>query len=346
MPSVQTAFGPIVEPGWPSTLPKPDIADKFVAGAALGAQMNLKRQNLERQLQELALKNQNLEFQHYNDTRNFLLKQSLGEERNDIARQRMEGWREQALMSNERLNQELALHQREQDRKEQNADMKWMQEDAKYRAAQIPYELDKEGVERGTAEWLKRYNEKRSGIYGLPNAVSTAIDRNAFNAYNVDAERARKAEIDKEKAYYRDVQDKVWGDGITTDLNPIFHPEQYDKELKGTYGFRKPTGNIIIGKVKTPSGEVKKRVINPSVLTEMNKRWYELEAEKQKIGKPVIDPHVGVYPGRPETDQEKATRILRDTTNDERTQLAAKALIDPEATQAEKNQARIILQGR
>src|SRR5678815_368265 len=224
--------------------------------------------------------------------------------------------------------------------------MKWMQEDAKYRAAQIPFELDKEGVQRGTSEWLKRYNEKRSGIYGLPNAVSTAIDRNAFNAYNMDSKQLQKAEIDKEKAFYRDVQDQVWGDGITTDLNPIFHPEQYTKELKGLYGFRKPTGNIVIGKVKMPSGQVIDRAINPKVLTDMNKRWQDLEKEKQNIGKPINDPHVGVYHNRPETDEEKATRLLSDTTNDERTHMAAKALIDPEATPQEKTQARMILQGR
>lgn len=330
-----TAFGPLVEPGWPD-LKGPDIAEKFLAGAALGANINAKQKALENQLALYSLRAQGAENLNEIREKQYELardKMMLGNQvawaNVDLAQQRVQGMltnqeqlralaSDKVQIANDRLQEEINNNRKKWDR--------WnSQQKAQSQMMGIEAQVLGEGLTPGTEEYKRRVTQLSSNFAGqLSPSVYNGVQRTLFMNNNAAWQQKRTAVLDQEKAFRDDIKDNVWGDGITTDLRPILHPEQFPHPKKGNWwsGYETDPNSIEIP-AKDPTGMPYQRPVAIKTLQDMKKRYEELQKTKSQIGTGINRPDLGVYTDHVETPDEKANRILQ----------------DPEATDEERNAA-------
>src|SRR5262245_32119069 len=101
-------YGPLVEPGWPSTLPSaPDLGQKFLSGFAMGSEINRRKQQLEQQLEKMALENKRMEINQDLREREFQFKMGQAETMNQFRQQQLESRLGQADFMNWYRQQQL-----------------------------------------------------------------------------------------------------------------------------------------------------------------------------------------------------------------------------------------------
>jgi hypothetical protein len=330
----QTAFGPLVEPGWPSSLPgPPDLGKIFLNAAYLGSEMSRKKQQLENQLQLYALKAQQSEGQMALQEQKFGLAQQAMDLRHekdvqDIEKTRdamQRGWeslglREQQLDINKSREDRIAEHQKKI-------------ADGALGALQTQGEMGgKDPLDPGyVTDYYSTLIKNTGG--NLPPATVNSILRNVKNDRNQKLAQAEKANADELKYFQERVGSELYGNPKITNPDPYLHPEKYGDEPKPqTWSDwfqgapRQTTGNKLIP-IRDPStGKViDTRKASVDDLTRYNKEYRDIVARGQKLPRQEADPSLGVYPVNdlPRNDYERALRWRNDATADPKVRAAA-----------------------
>lgn len=306
MPS--TAFGPLVEPGWPN-LPQSDLGTKFVNAFAIGTEISRRKQALENQLAGMALKAQAMENQT-----------QLREMQFGLAQQRLEFDRDKALQNaefaRERLgmaDQTLGLRQAMFDAKQQKLS------DAAEGTANLfnaEASLAEEGIHPGDKNFEAEYLRRISNT-GAPPSVISAAARTALSNHYAQV-RNRERDFDAQmKAFRERFGAEVFGNPMIQDVSVLGDPKSLpdDTTTTGVWPFRetKPTGKKLVSSVD-PSGVALNKPVSLSVLEKYKKQYDQLIAGKNDI--PLTHDHsdLGVYSQPANTMRERAQRIQSDPT--------------------------------
>ena len=306
MPS--TAFGPLVEPGWPD-LKGPDMGQKFLAGAALGAEMNRRKQALENQLALYALKAQQMENQN-----------SIRERQFELATQVADWKHEKDVQGLNDASRRIDLARDGMDLREQAFNFKTEKERQRQEGVAGIFnalsELDAEGIKPGDPNYEREVLSRTAPFAATaPSAVVNNVQRNALNKHNDAIKQSRIAFDSEQRQFYNDIGRVLYGGNtLTQNLDPILHPEKLPDETSGGIGGwsigpykNKPTGNKI---VTGPDG--KKATVSMKDINDLKKRWDAITARRNSIPSPVDRADLGVFKDQPITLQQKAERALID----------------------------------
>lgn len=331
MPAVQTAFGPIVEPGWPD-LKGPDMGAKFLSGAYIMGNINAKRQELENKMAMYALKMQQMEGED-----------SLKEKRYQLA--------VDTLQSNiQHKDQMLELQGRGADAKDAMVQLALNKFDQRNAGDKAMFD-----AATNVLTTVPKDDER------FPNAFLQAVTSNArdadpakarmliqtnVNDYNINANRQDTALAHREKMLLDKIGSKLYGDPTLHFTDPIEHPELYPEEMTGggstwsnikKWATGQPYGEdegppkksgIRTGSVTLPTGDTKEVKFKTTDLTELTKQWQALQKAKDKRLPTVDMPEYGVYAKPADSPRERAQRILADPDSDPAKRQAAQFWLD------------------
>jgi hypothetical protein len=307
MPSVQSAFGPIVEPGWPSTLPgAPDLHGALMSAIQLKTQMNLKQQQLENQAMLYASRYENSERAR-----------ELAGMKFEQQRQ-VDQWNHEKTLANEdykyRQLDDLNTHRervyelRELDQKRQNTetDLKIQKYEEGKKGAQylrdVEAQLYREGLSEEDAAYWPRRTELLQLIPGdakYPSSELSAANRLAKYKSNVRGFDKRKQLKEDYEAWQKDMGNTVWGTEQLTDPWPVFYPKDLKPQMTGggwdpPFGRKeqKPTGKLIVN-TWGPDGAYEKYV-DPAELRRLRQEHRALEERKKRISPQFNDPTLNI----------------------------------------------------
>lgn len=279
---------PLVEPGWPSSLPKgPDIAGKFMSAFAIGSQVNARQRQLENQLAAMSLRERQMELNH-----------ELQRDKYDLAVQKLQ-------MSNEVANARLALQAEDNalDRKKYDLAFNKVMDiqEAKEGLIDAEAQLAAEGLKPGDKKYMARFNELTAPFIGkVPNNIFKSIYSRAENNQKGAAALHQRYYDSEYKHFLDDASSTLYGNDNppNPDLTPILHPEVLDVEetkVGGNWwsGYQyKPTGNKIIPYTDR-AGVAKERPVSVADLNRLKNRYNELMKIKSELA-PVDEPSMPI----------------------------------------------------
>lgn len=325
MPAVQTAFGPIVEPGWPD-LKGPDMGAKFLSGAYIMGNINAKRQALENQMAQYALKIQGMEQENSLKEKKYELDKQALEQRGDVG-----FWR--ADIAERRLGLQGDIAQSVVDEKQKKIDGNR----AVINAVTSMYQ---DGIGKDDP----RYGDElpRRVISASPYA-DQALIRQVLQAnlgdYNLNANRQDQALIHREKMFLDKMGSKLYGDPTLHLTGPIEDPSQYPEEKTGgsyfgPFGlptFKKSKEELTgyrTGTITLPSGETVEKKFKTTDLTTLAKEWKAIQEAKSKRLPSVDLPSFGIYSKPAASAAERSRRIVADPDEDPQKRAAAQFYLD------------------
>lgn len=318
MPS--SSFGPLVEPGWPSTLPKgPDLGHAFLSAFAIGSQVNARQRSLENQLAMMSLREKQMEYnqQHREDMYN-------------LAVQKMEN---QNIFQARRL--ELAAEDNALDRKKYEFAFNKVldQQEAKEGLINAQATLAAEGLKFGDKGYIERFNQLTAPFIGrVPNNTLNAFMRMIYNNHNGAATQQQRFYDSEYKHFIDDAASTLYGNDNppNPDLTPILHPEMYQvqkEKVSGNwwsgYEYKNTDRKIIPYTDKV--GQPKQREVKISDIDRLNKRYQELMKMKDNLAPKVDDPDLGVSS---KTLTERAQQALNDPSASEEAKAAARKILN------------------
>lgn len=307
MPAISTPFGPLVEPGWPSTLPEgANVGAKFMAGAALGAQINARQRQLENQLAQYSLKAQQNEYdrQHDRDMYNLAV-EKMGMQ-NAFTEQRLALSAEDNKMQAQRNEDlyRLGLRSREDaEAKTQLAITKYNDVlEGRGEFVNTLATLSSEGLYPGMKGYDTEFNKLMGPVsQKVPTQLLNAWQKGVYNNHNYSASKEIQDYVRQNELFRKKVADTVWG-SLDTDLNPILHPEMLPKEADKTEGGwfgtgygatkRTPTGRVL---VTNASGTIKDRPVFLKDLEGLKTEYDELMKRYRNLPTQVNKPEIGVW---------------------------------------------------
>jgi hypothetical protein len=315
MESVQTAFGPLVSPGWPTTMgEQPDFAKSLLGGFAMAATLKGKQAQLQNQMAQYALKMQAMDHDMANDKiRNEIAVQRLvnttenQRQRLELAKDTAEAVGERSKAREERLWAAEDRLQSVVDTKEKD---KAQGEEASFNLNMLPQRMADEGIETGTETWYNQARDRSAkDLSQLPPQLRKAAESNLYRKYKDDRDFKLKQLESDERAFAHQYGRAVTGDDLNIDTYPMDHPEQLPDEKKGGYlgSFLpslggKPTGNKLI---KGKDGE--DRPIAVQRLNEFKKKYESLIKRRENMGPKVVRPDLGLYDI---DDNKKTVRVI------------------------------------
>jgi hypothetical protein len=297
MASVPSAFGSLVEPGWPSTLPGgPDLTSAFMSAAQLKAQTNAKQQQLMNQLASYALRAQNLEHDREMDQKKFELAQQAQEIRNfsevndaKNAAARLAYQYEAMGARNERdkLNYDL--------RAKKDTDRIVGQQGL----ARIRNDAHNLGYQEGTQEFRNYVDAHVNEIEGLiPSSELKQTLKPIYKDENANIKAIRTALFQDKANLDADIKKEVWANSKMTGTDPVDRPDLVPDEMTGQDFFGRGgtrTGRKQIKTYNEMTGEETVNYIDATRLQELHNRRMKLIDDEKKLPKYRNDPAMGVY---------------------------------------------------
>lgn len=320
MPAVQTAFGPIVEPGWPD-LKGPDMGAKFLSGAYIMGNINAKTQALQNQMAQYALKAQGLEQENALNEKKFALAQQGQEQKYDMANWRADIAERRLQLGGDAFN---LTAQKYEDRITGNQAMIGA-------AASLAQDGIGKDDPRYPDEFLRRVTA--ASAKGDPSVYHQLVQSN-INDYNINANRQDAVLQRQEKMLLDKIGSKLYGDPTLHLTGPIEHPENYPEETSGggwgwgnfglpTYKAGEEKTGYRTGSITLPTGDEKPVKFKTTDITSLAKEWQALQQAKSKR-LPVVDmPSLGIYSKPASTPGERADRIIADPNSSEQAKEAA-----------------------
>lgn len=337
MPAVQTAFGPLVEPGWPD-LKGPDLGAKFLSGAYIMGNINAKRQELENKIAALSLK-------------------SMSDEADNARKDGMYQLAVERLQSsNQFKDQEIQLRTQAGEARDARVQLAFDKFDQRNAGNKALFD-----AANNVLTTIPKDDER------FPNAFVQAVTNNARDAdpamyrtliktniddYNLNANRQNTALVHQEKMLLDKIGSRLYGDPTLHLTDPIEHPELYPEEMTGggstwsnikkwatgqSYGEDEGPphkSGIRTGSITLPSsGETKEVKFKTTDLTELTKQWKALQAAKDKRLPTVDMPEYGVYAKPANNTAERVQRILDDPDSPPDKRQAAQAWRDAHTDQ-------------
>lgn len=281
-----TAFGPLVEPGWPN-LQGPDLARNFLSGAQLGASINAKQRALENQLAGLTLKAQAMEYDHELDRAKFGLAQD---------KLQMQADRNAALLDIAHAN--LGL-------REQTANLAVTKYndlvEGKSGLVEAQAILDSEHLHPGDEGYIERFNQLTAPIIGkVPTSTLNAVQRSVYNNNNAAIKEKQQYLNSDTKHFTSEASGILYGNAnpVNPDLTPVIDYEKLPNKWSGGGWFGgdvkiDPTVKLV------PQTDGTEREVAVSELRRLNARYKELDGIRQSLAKRhVVDrPDLGVHGG-------------------------------------------------
>jgi hypothetical protein len=290
MPSVQTSFGPLVEPGWPSTLPgQPDISKNFLSGFQLAATVKGKQLALQNQLANYSLKMQQMQNEDEMSKAKYELAVARLASSNDIARERLDFQRDRAsTLADFAMQRENRLQSVIDDKVKTKAES----EDASFNLNLLPSQLAEEGYQKGTNEYYNQWRARAApDLSKLPTSLRKSAEANALKEYKDSRDFQLKMLESDEKAFAHDYGRVVQsGDDLNINLAPMLHPETLEPETTGWFWDKKKTGKVVVG--TTPEG--KPRTTTMDELNKFKTRYQSIQKRRETIGPDPDRPDLGL----------------------------------------------------
>jgi hypothetical protein len=306
MPAVQSAFGPIVEPGWPSTLPgSPDLAGAFLNAARIGSENNARQQRLENQLAYYAMRTQGM--------------QNIGQMREQqfgLAQQRMQqqmenqaaalGLRQQAMDQNASFqNQRIDIGNKGMDIRQQLLDLAGQKvadrQEGSAGVLQAQQDMANQGINPGDPNYYNAFNQaliaNNANKSPVEMRAAMALAARTQNSAAFNLTKVNEAEYN---AFMQNYGNTVGRSKNFTDLTPILNPGAYQPETKTTGGFlgfggtTTPTGNITIPLLNAQGRQVGKNAVPASTLADLNAQYQAIMQRRNQIPHRINDPSLGV----------------------------------------------------
>jgi hypothetical protein len=290
MPSVQSAFGPIVEPGWPSTLPgQPDLIGAYQSAFQLHAAVNARRQEAEIELANHILRAKQAQYDNVMREKEF----GLASKKVDLdygAKIRGYEMREERLTKNW---------------EDKERDDKWRERkyndimSAKDALLGLDDAVGKSPGEEGyPEEFDAAARSVRDKLSLLPNQVFNSMRNKKMKSHNENAASAWSQFHQDEKSLSEDISKSAFAGKLETNYGSILdynllEPETKGTGLRGWFGWgteNKPTGKLL---VPQPGGGTLPVAV--SELQRLKKRIQDVEARRLHLPYTVHIPEVGVY---------------------------------------------------
>lgn len=315
MESVQTAFGPLVSPGWPTTMgEQPDLAKNLLGGFAMAATLKGKQAQLQNQMAQYALKMQAMD----NDMANDKIRNQIAIDRlvssNQIQRERLEQQKDNSAAVAERAGAREERLWAAEERLQSVVDNKEKAQaegnEASFNLNMLPQRMADEGIETGTETWYNQARDRSAkDLSLLPASLRKAAESNLYRKYKDDRDFKLKQLDSDERAFAHQYGREVTGDDLNIDNYPMYHSSELPDEKKGGYlgGFLtswggKPTGRKLI---KGKDGE--DRAIAVQRLDEFKRKYEALIGRRQNMGPKVVRPDLGIYDV---DDSKKPVRVI------------------------------------
>lgn len=255
-----TAFGPLVEPGWPN-LPVSDLGTKFINAFALGSEINRRKQQMENQLAAMAIRERQNEMMNQYREAEFRRKLDQGEQRIMLAEQ------------GRNLQNEIFQWKVNKDQETQEDIMGLAQGLGKIKLAP-------DDPNRPSAIWDVIQNNSRAA------KAAPGLIKDAFGNYN-SATRSRQSKWAQDyNDFLKDFKNSV-GRGQFTDLNLIYNMDNWktDPKKPGMLWAEIPTTQT------GPDGQpIKTAVTLPAQkVIDLNKRLKKLDEEHANMPRQVTN---------------------------------------------------------
>jgi hypothetical protein len=330
--------GPLVAPGWPSTLPgAPDLGKTFLTAFQVGSEVNRRKQQLENQMALYALRAQKMELDRTLDEKKFLMAQDAQQRRIEHQADMLDFYK----MREERIAGDVknALDW-QKEKFEVTGEARDALSDVRAQlAAEHLFEGDKGYPERA----IELFNSNPYTKY-LPSSSSNAWWKSLYNNHNAKATENTRTFETYRKAFDYNAREITRGGALEGGINRILDYEKLPDETKTEGG--KQFGWWTVGGKQVPTGRKKVQVraadgtlteeaVPVERLQELRNQYQTMTEMQRKLAPVVERPDLGVYPP---TDTRTAAPAA--ASREER---ARAALTDPEANDAEKAAARRIL---
>lgn len=280
MPS--TAFGPLVEPGWPSTLPgPPDLGQKFLNAFAIGSEINRRKQQLENQLAGMAIREHQNEMMNQFREAEYRRKLDQGDQRIYLAEQ------------GRNLQQQIFDWK-------VNKDQETIQDVSDLASGITSLNLDPADPKRPSAIWDIISKNPRAA------KIAPGLIKDAFGSYN-NAIRTKESQLKQERSdLMQDVKNSV-GRGQTADLDLLYNPDEWQTEYVDKQGVKhappppgadyakdwKPTGMKYVVRKSVQLGQPDIYIKLPAQkLTDLSKRLRDLDSKTRQLPQQVTNEYV------------------------------------------------------
>jgi hypothetical protein len=298
MPAVQTAFGPLVEPGWPTTMgTQPDFAKSLSSGFELAATLKGKQLALQNQMFNNLLKMQAMDNEMANNkTKAEIAVQKLTAS-NELGHERLEAYKERgdniAIFAREREDRLHSLVD-EKIKDKQKSD------EASFELNMLPQQLASEGFTPGTEEY---YNQLRARsaphLAVLQPSLRKSAESGILSKYKDDRSFNLKQLESDERAFAHEYGREVTGDDLNIDTYPMYHPDKLPDQKTGGYFWTdigaKTTGKKLVKGIDPSTGQPGDRPIAVQRLTDFKTRYEKLIKRREKLGPDVNRPDLGIH---------------------------------------------------
>lgn len=314
-----SAFGPLVEPGWPDlTKGAPDIGASFmkgIAGAATIAEIGAKRQRLENQLAMYALKMQDMEADNAlaRDRFDLAVKaQQLNSEQKqgalELAKERATNQADHWYnMHQEAIAREGRLSDTQKRKDEDKAKVE--EASANLETVRARVQAENPNLEPGSDAFLAKLREAASADIGkLPTSSRNKWDAIFLHQHNEDRNFQVKS-LDTDRKIFNSNVARVLqaGDTLNIDYDKFLHPETlppYQTKEGGWFGTGVGAKTVDTGDksiiVKDPVTQLPvARRVSMATLNQFKKDLQDLNRRQANVGSLISRHDIGVSGAHP-----------------------------------------------
>lgn len=275
-------------------------------GMALTAEIGRKRQQMENQLANYALKMQAMEDDRKNDAiRNEIAWARLAQA-NDFKERELLHEKEKTEIRGERWAQEQATRDAREERLQGVVDDKRQKgetmEEASYNLNLLPGQLQNEGYKKWTSQYYDQLrNRSAYDLSRLPAQLQKSKEAGLLREYK----DARDAELKRlqsdEKAFAVDYARNITGTGneLELDLRPLEDPKSLPDAKTGGFEFfgggKKIPGKKLIKALDPETNTIVDHPVSMAKLNKFKQRYQELQKRREQLGPDVERPDIGIY---------------------------------------------------
>ncbi len=303
----QTAFGPLIEPGWAggAQMPgAPDLGKTFLNAFQVGATINAKQQALENQLALYSLRAQQAEH----DSKMTEARFGLAKDKMAWDMEKFQQTAEATRLHNEdvmqrgwaALENQKTLGDIRREREDRIQEKLSDANEATAGANQVIADMQREGINLGDPQFESEYL-KRMVPWAAKSASVKTVQANMLNASNSRRDDNARAYEATKKNFDQDLGRTLGGGNVLNQNYDWFlNPDHLQKEKSG--GFwgigATETGRYLIPTTDS-AGNVSQQPVDRKTLDDWKTRWQELQQMGRKIATPINRPDIGVRTAEP-----------------------------------------------
>jgi hypothetical protein len=265
-------------------------AETFLNAWALTTGLKLKKDEFQGKMQALAMKNQQLEQDSQLKEREFGMRMAM--------MQQGMGLKEQAM---DLQGQRFGLAQDIASAKLQGVANR---DESRANVAKGLADLSARGITQGSHEYWTAVNQLLADNPNMPASEAVQVRRQGGFNFNNSVDAQNKSLDAREKELTHRMSNTLYGTTANTDLLPV---TEWQTHTQPDYAPRtvsdwwqsvppKETDQRIIT-IKDATGKVTgTRKVPTATLTDFNKQWQDLQAQRNAVPKPIYDPSSGITP--------------------------------------------------